>query len=453
MLRVRRKLRGLLVGGLFLAGASPQPAVAAAAAVLIVQGRVEDEAGRPLSGAALRLYATIGQREAGALQLAGRFPPPPLAEAKSDGTGSYRLDVPGPGVYRLVASAEGKAPRQMLLQPLVEESWLPAATLAADAAITVTVVDAAGKPVAGAAVVAQTQRGTARALGGWELASALTVTDAHGVAAVHRRSGERLDVSAAGAGLALAEAKGVGVSSVRLELVSGSSRQLLVVTGDGRPAADAALMVAGSGLPLARSDNAGRATIATRGRDPLALQVEGAAGERARVTLLPPDPHEQPRPLRVELERTTRLHGRVIDAESRQPLAGAVVVLQALPERHAVTDGAGSYTVEGVAARGHAWLLVGAAAHFRADVDVAEAQSVAGVAPTAALAPAGALLGSVSDPRGRPLADVEVSAAPAPERPGMGSRWSFFGQGQTRSDTRGRFRLSPLSTEGRLRVV
>src|SRR5688572_22049029 len=124
---------------------------AAAAAPITIHGRVEDERGGPLRDAVVRLYPTLGSRETAELQLAGKLPVPHKAEAKVDASGDYRLDAPGPGVWRLVASAAGRVPLEWVLQPLVEEAWLPTAKLAVDAPLEVRVADAAGKPVAGAA--------------------------------------------------------------------------------------------------------------------------------------------------------------------------------------------------------------------------------------------------------------------------------------------------------------
>jgi hypothetical protein len=427
---------------------------AALAATVPVRGRVEDASGRPVRDAVLRLYPLVGSYAAGELQLAGAFPPPAKAEAKTDAEGSFRLEAPGPGVWRLVASAAGKAPREAMLQPLLEETWLAAAVLPADAPLEVHVVDAAGAPVASAPVVAQSTNVSWRTA--WRPATARLAADAQGVAVVHRGSGERLNVGAAGPSLALVETKDVGGSSLRVVLPKGSPRLVTVAGPDGRPAAGAMVSTARGGLPLGRSGPGGRVTLAVAGSEPIELEVEDGSGASARLTLVPAPPNERPRPLAVRLERAVSLSGRVIDSTSRQPIAGAVLFESRQPETVAIADGAGAYTLEKVRVRGGAWLRAAAAGYFGSDLSLPEPVARGGRAPTVALDLAGRLAGTVVDPGGRPLAGVEVASAPAPSgtmrgfrRMGRLAAWTS----QTRTDERGRFRLSPWPNEIPSRVT
>lgn len=165
---------------------------AAAAATVPVHGRVENERGQPLRDAVVRLYPLIGMRAAAELQLAGTFPPPPKVEAKVDADGGFTIEAPGPGVWRLVASAPGRADLEMVVQPLVEETWLSAAALPAETPLEVTVVDAAGKPAAGAVVVADPDVTVNRFLAGWMPVSARLRADANGKAVVHRATSKRV---------------------------------------------------------------------------------------------------------------------------------------------------------------------------------------------------------------------------------------------------------------------
>lgn len=434
-----------------LAGSQPDAALAAS---VPVHGRVEDATGHPLRDAVVRLYSLVGSYRAAELQLGGNFPPPATAEVKTDAEGIFRLDAPAPGVWRVVASAPGKALRETLLRPLVEETWLVTVALPADAPLEVRVVDAGGAPIAGARLLAMATTTSWR--NAWYPVASQLATDAQGITLVHRGSGERVDVSVAAPGLALVKTKDVAGSSLRVVLPKGSPRVLTVSGPQGRPVAGALVMAASSGLPLARSGPGGRAQVAVVGSEPLALEVEDGDGATASLTLLPPSPNEKPRPLPVRLERAIALSGRVIDVESRQPLAGAVVFAPTRPEAAALTDGGGAYTLERVGARGGGWLQAAAGGYFPGSLDLSEPASYGGRAPTFALAPAGRITGTVSDPRGRPLAGVEVTSAPAPEGPRFTFRRMMgpdFGAQQTRSDDRGRFRLSPLPTEMPNRVT
>ncbi|HEV8241639.1 MAG TPA: carboxypeptidase regulatory-like domain-containing protein [Thermoanaerobaculia bacterium] len=423
---------------------------AAVAMPVPIHGRVENERHQPLRDAVVRLYPLIGVRAAAELQLAGTYPPPQKAEAKADADGAFTIEAPGPGVWRVVASAPGRAELETLVRPLVEETWLPAATLVADAPLEVTVVDAAGKPVAGAAVVADVS--DSRFMADWMPGQARLVTDAAGKAVVHRAAATRLDVTVTARGQATLQLKGVRGSGVRAALAAGTARELRVAGPDGKPVEGALVMALPAFAPLGKSDRAGKLTVASTGPTPLSLAVEDVAGASARISLEPPKGDARPaaaeRTLDVRLERPLVLSGRVIDTESRQPLAGAVVYGQR-PEAWAVSDAGGAYTLERLPPKRTGWISGAAVAHLPGFVDGSDAS--AGRAPTLALRPAAALVGSVVDPRGKPLAGVAVAAAPAPD---MGGGMRFFrrmGMGsdrlQTKTDERGRYRLAPLPTD------
>ena len=425
----------------------------AAAAAVPIHGRVENERGEALRDAVVRLYPAIGRRETAELQLAGTWPPAPKVEAKVGADGNFSLDAPGPGVWRLVASAPGRAELEAALRPLVEEAWLPTAALAADAPLTVTVVDGAGKPVAGAAVVATPVFG--RFMSDWTPVVARTLTGADGKAVVHRGAKTRLDLTVAAKGHAVVQTKGVSAAAHRVALAAGTPRELRVTGADGRPVEGALAMVAEGSVPLGTTDRAGKLAVATAGTASLALLIEDRAGARSRISVEPlkagAAPSAAHRAVAVRLERPLAVGGRVIDAQTRQPLSGAVVVYNrgngwaaTEGDEWAVTDGAGAYALDGLAAAG-ASLLGAAAGHHSASVGIAD-----GRAPTLALEPAAALLGSVVDGKGRPIAGVEVTAALAPTGGGMRFMRQMGARGgrplQTLTDQRGRYRLTPLFT-------
>jgi protocatechuate 3,4-dioxygenase beta subunit len=438
---------------LFLVAAG---SAAAAAAPIAIHGRVEDQRGQPLRDAVVRLYQPVARRVLAELQLAGAVPPAAKAEAKVGAGGDFSIDAPGPGVWRLVASAPGQAELAIVVRPLVEERWLPAVALAADAPFEVTVVDAAGKPVPDAAVVAEPA--TTRFTVEWRPVEARLLTDASGKAVVHRAAATRIDLAVAAKGHVPAVLKGVGGSTLRVALAAGTARELRVGGADGRPVEGALVMTLPSYAPLATSDKAGKVSL-TAAAAPLSLVVEDRAGASSRITLEPP-PKDEPgraaalRPVPVRLERHLSLSGRVIDAETRQPLGGAVLVGHDY-EDWTLSDAAGAYTLDRLPATGSVWVQAFAAAHLP-DVSAASAAG-AGRGPTLALLPAAALAGSVVDSRGKPVAGVEVTASIAPT-PDGGMRFMrrmsmSDGRLETRTDQRGRYRLSPLITEVPQRVT
>ena len=417
---------------------------------IAVYGQIEDGAGRAPKDGVVRLYPMVGIRTAAELQLAGKDQPPAKVEAKADAGGAFRIEAPGPGVWRLVASAPGRAPRETTLSPLVEEIWLPTVELPADAPLEVTVT-AAGKPVAGAAIVAQTAAPRMRRAE-WTPVTERLTTDARGVAVAHRGK-ERVDIAVAAPGHALVEQKGVAGGTLRVVLRQEPPREFLIAAPGGRPVAGAVVLATPSYVPLAASDAGGRVALALAAKSSLAIVVEDASGARARLTIQPLAPNERPRPLRVALERTASLAGRVIDAESRQAIGGAVVFSAHHVESWTLTDKAGAYTLDRMLPARDAWLQAAAAGHFPGHADLARVDVATPRAPTLALVPAAALTGSVTDPRGRPLADADVQASPVPSGPRMQFSWRGPVSARARTDARGRFRLAPLSAEEPHRIA
>lgn len=175
----------LLARGLTLAAALvislPAPA---AAQGIVVHGRVEDDAKRPIAGATARLYPVLGLHQAGELHVAGAYPPPAAAEARSSADGTFTLDAPRAGHWRLVVGATGRAERQSTLGPLVEETWLRAVALPGEAPLQVRVVSPKGAPVAGALVAAALGMERGWFAGSWSAPTALLRTGPDGRVAV-----------------------------------------------------------------------------------------------------------------------------------------------------------------------------------------------------------------------------------------------------------------------------
>ena len=99
---------------LFLAAAVPAGAVP-----LAISGRLVGAGGHGISRAVVELVPLAGA--------AGS--PPPVATAASDASGRFRLEAPEPGMWKVLARAEGYVPLEMELAPLVEPRDLPPANL------------------------------------------------------------------------------------------------------------------------------------------------------------------------------------------------------------------------------------------------------------------------------------------------------------------------------------
>lgn len=421
--------------------AAPAPATPAAGPPVPVHGRVEDDARRPLAGAVVRLYPDLGLAEAAELHAAGAWPPPHTAEATTAADGTFTVNAPSPGLWRLVAEAPQRAPREISLAPLVEEVWLPVAKLPADEPLTLVVSGPDGKPLAGAVVLAARKQipwGPAE----WAAPVARQLSAADGKVVVRRARGDQLDIWATGSGLAVSSLEGARGGTARVALAAGSRRALLVEAADGRPAAGV-VVTTERGLSLGRTGPGGRLALPLQRGESLAIHLEGADGAEAQLTAEPLPQGAEAVPLRVRLRSPRRVAGRVIDAESRLPMAGALVwsasgVWGSGPGvRHAVTDARGGFVLDGVPAEPRA-LAGGAAGYFTNRVSL---PATAITAPTLALDPAAAVRGVVVDAAGKPLADVEVSAAAVE---GMMMRRRSRTTPLARSDAAGRFRIGPL---------
>jgi len=155
--------------------------------------------------------------------------------------------------------------------------------------------------------------------------------------------------------------------------------------------------------------------------------------------------------------------GRVVDAESRNPIAGAHVVL--IPERNmtvpspgsleAITDQNGRFILEGVPP-GH-YLVNATKAGFALIVDPAEMPTVDIIEGRAftgveiSLTKGGAMTGRIVDARGEPVAGIMVSALRQSVDQATGGIGAFTAQ-MTQTNDLGEFRLAGLQA-GRYAVI
>ncbi|MCE5247414.1 hypothetical protein LLG88_10925, partial [bacterium] len=416
------------------------------------EGRVLSAGGSPLAGADVALYPCLDARAAAALALAGRAETPAV-RGKTGADGRFVLAAPKPGVYVARIETKGTVPLTTAPLALVEPTALDDARLERDAGLVVAVADGA-KPAAGATVRlrAEAARGPVPF---WRPAEQWATTDAKGEA--------RFALAARGAGRAAALLSGRGVAA--RDAVHGPRATLtvaaapptaveVVATGD-LPAANALLVDARLDLPLGfvGADGRGEARFAALGAAPRLRVVAadgataettfgaggaqttpgaGAKGRESQTTLAGGAPQttlaggaSQTTPAGRESQttpagrepQTTRAggrrrivlaaprvaQGRVVDAETRRPLAGAVAWRAGAEAEAATSDDAGAYKLVGAAPGDE--ILFRAAGALDADVRVRADGSL----PTAALRGAAVVEGRVVA-AGQPLAGVEVAA-------------------------------------------
>jgi protocatechuate 3,4-dioxygenase beta subunit len=350
---------GVAIAWLGIAASAPL-----SAASLTVAGRVLDVELRPVAGAHVELSPAWSGGEAPA---AGA--PPPIV-ATTDGAGRFALAAPETGVWRLSLQAPGRVPVERVLEPLVESVRLPPAILPRDRGLKVRVLDAAGELAPAAQVWAEPDSAGALDFG-WHLAPRRGVTDREGAVVLPRADDEVLRVKAF--------------------LAAGAAATDVARTAD--------LLLRATPTP---ATDLGPSSATGSGSGP-AMPTSPPAAVAAQ-TSLPASPAP-----------AIALAGRLVDAASGRPLAGALVWSDpAQPWAHAAADGSFQLTGGGTA-------LQAAAPGYRI-ARIPVPKSAAGAQPRIVrLEPAAAVRGAAVDASGRPVADalieVGVVASPAGERP------------------------------------
>ncbi len=332
---------------------------------------------------------------------------------------------------------------------------LPAAT----SPIHGTVTTAAGVPCVGAQVTAERSgldeysfldRSTLRA----REVVATAATDSQGRYALVVEPGRHHLVRARAAGLAAA-ARGSCVAGARVDFVLQPAAVLAgVVTDELRRAVPGTRIVVQSGgsrgEAITGSDGAYRIADLTPGEANVDVQPERLAAPRdADVTLLAGGVtvHDV-----VLLEGTT-IVGRVLDATTRQGIAGAEVG-EGLRGRVVHTDGEGAFVLPGFAPRHNLSVRVAADGYAPTDVLLrrrGESVEQTVVRVEALLVRGYAVRGRVVDAHGAPMATVYVAAAAA-DHDGVDG-WFRSDWRSQRTGADGRFHHSQLVPGMRHEVV
>lgn len=419
-----------------------QTAVASDAAALQLapaaelRGRVEDERGRPVDGAQLRL------------DLADRALPPP-AEARwmrSDAAGSFRL----PGIdpvptYWLRASRPGHVAARLTVSGLVGGHTAPPVrvVLPRGREARGVVLDAAEQPLSGATVRCLPSALAADAEGWLTADEALrtAVSGGDGGFLLTDLASGRVDLNVTAPGFAPAWARGVELPPIEDEaapidigtfvLEPEAALAGSVVDTDGAPVEGAVITVAESGTPArwprdgdappsTSSDAEGSFTV--RGLAPgdlvnlhaehpdyVANDVQATAGDGAEVAIV--------------LAPASRLEGRIVDADGA-PVAGAAVL--ATVDHAAVSRGGaafagrrtlgsarsdddGHFVVRGVEpCRMRLQALAPGFLPVATDVEVTEGEVLADL--ELVLDRGAAVEGTVRDADGLPVAGAQVAA-------------------------------------------
>ena len=373
-----------------------------------VRGQTVTEDGSPLADAAVELRAVASAHEAGVRELRGEETE--TVSTISDEGGLFELRLPA-GLWRLQSSAPRRAPYLSLYLILVEDTHLGPLTLPRGDQREIRVTDAQGKAVTDAAIVVEPsfiampyERRTSPA-GTVDLlisgADARRWTDAR--------------ISAFQTGFAPTRVRG-GTST--LVLRRGEPRMVEVRDKQGAPVAGALVRVgparAGVSWPLAVTGDDGRAVVAVAGDD-LQVRASTAAGDQGLLPL-----HAEPGDTQDDLHVVVvspplLVEGRVVDADRREPIAGAFVSVQGKNDT-VWTDAQGAFVL-GVHPAGRRRVVVQAVArgHFESTVQVAENGRLLPGEVKLVLNPALRLHGRVVDQAGAPVGGADVAYGHKPD--------------------------------------
>jgi hypothetical protein len=382
------------------------------AAEIPIEGQVLGVNGVGLPGVRVELRPALSQYEAGVRELAGGDEPAPAAQDVTSALGRYRVNAPRAGLWRLVVRADGYVPMELPIFSVLEERGLPAVRLRPDRGLRVRVVESYGKPIPGVRVLGQTEK--AELWGAWwQPSGRLAVSGPDGGLRLSRAAGEPLRLWAAGPGFPAQGDVLVDKGDAVLLLQRGERRFLMVREPDDRAAPEALFRDSRTSLVLGRFDGKQPLALTAPATGLWDLRLDLADGRRVFSRI-----DEAHRPakttlIRVLAEPGVTLAGRIVDASSRRPIAGALVWASDDPGSAAWTDAAGTYRLSGRVPGSHRWLQAAAANYAFGSLSISPpVGSSAGFPRVADLplvpAPVPAIEGVVVDEAGKPVSGAEV---------------------------------------------
>jgi protocatechuate 3,4-dioxygenase beta subunit len=413
-------------------------ASALAAEELPLRGRVVSD-GEPVAQARVILTPMPGHYGLGAEFLGLQPQAEPVFEAETDDEGRFLLVAQGLDFWSVKVEAPGFAPFEQLFLRVVEPTRLGDFELEPAESLDILVSDAEQRPIEARLSIFRTTtavRSTDFKLLGrrWRVASTrnpgtpfrMLATDDRGRATVDVARDDRLLVRALAPGFVAAEARVRGGGQVRLTLGEGSDRELRVVGVGGRPLPGVLIFDERAEVPLAVTDETGRAMVTWEREAALQIMLFDAEGRRGTARVEPPrlesSSQAGPAVVTATLDPPSRVAGRVIDRFTREPIVDALVWSDDLANR-AHTGPTGEYELHRLVRR--PWITVLAPGYVRG-----QSRSEAdGRVPTVSLHPTVSLSGRVVDRDGAPLAGVEIDVFQDLARPTASARTSGWVSG------------------------
>ena len=437
------------LGSVALAATAPEPTAleptAQAATPLTIEGRVQDSSGEPLVGARLELRPQYTYFERGAADLADWGAVEVLASTRSGRQGGFRLSADQRGVYEVWVMAKGFMTRRYKLTPLVSEVYLPVVQLVKAQPLRVRVVGENGQPLAGAQVGMGPKREDRRSRR-WQGVPQRGVSDSAGKLRLWWVESEPQVLAAGAPGFAPSSLLDVERAAVTVVLKAATRREVVVHDHRNRPLAKVLARVGASFWPVAMSDEAGRLEVWSPVGETADFWLSTGDGRTLTTTLgvarreAPGADAAPPEPLVVTLPAPAWAHGLVVDAETKSPLADALVFQSGRAARFVVSDARGQFRLA-VSPANSIFLAAAKSGYL---TSMGKGEVVAGedrLAPRLSLSPVTYIEGRVVDEQGQPVGGVEIKVDPDWNRGGHGG-WIAGSVGY--STVGGRFRLDNL---------
>ncbi|MFL6201877.1 MAG: carboxypeptidase regulatory-like domain-containing protein [Thermoanaerobaculia bacterium] len=329
---------------------------------------------------------------------------PPIASAKPRADGSFALEAPDTGFYSVVVRAEGHLALEGFLTFLVEDMELPPVELSPASPLEVKAVGADGQPLAGVTIQALPLKPES---GDWRAAGRSAVTDAEGKAVFLRAEGEALALVVTTPGrYATASTNPTGASQT-IRFPAQRTRTVEFRGADGKPAVGALVRLARRGWPYGLTGEDGRIPLPVPLKDEIGLFAEDSRGLRIEVVMTVEAGEGTDVPV-LTLRSPTSASGKVLEAASREPIAGALVWNGGTVW---VRTGSGG-TFELRAPSGDRGRIEAAAAGFTRSLFRWQRDANAPI--TLLLGPAAALSGQVVDEAGKPVEGAEIETLTNP---------------------------------------
>ncbi len=270
-------------------------------------------------------------------------------------------------------------------------------------------------------------------------------TKADGTVRISRGEDERIHLTASAPDRLVTERTNVRGTSVTLRLAPGVPRSIEVRAADASPVPGALVTTEDGDHPLGFCDDQGAMRIPLAKGGSLRVAARTEDGRVARAGVIPASAASAA-PRRIVLPSLVAVTGRILDAETRRPIVGAIVWRASDPSRGIPTDSAGSYSLAAVDGSS-VEVTAGATGYLRPEAITARASAADPSGPSLALQPAAAIEGTVVDGTGAPVAGAKLTLD---QRRAEGVLMFRMGgpssEASAVSSSRGRFRLGPIDS-------